>query len=86
MKKIPMRRCVATNESYPKKDLLRIVRTPEGQVEVDSSGRKNGKGAYIVKNEKALAILKKRKILQSKFQVEIDDSIYEEIGKVISGE
>lgn len=46
-KKIPMRRCVATHEQLPKKELLRIVRTPEGNLEVDVTGRANGRGAYL---------------------------------------
>ena len=45
MRKIPMRRCVATSESLPKKELLRIVRTPQGEVTIDESGRQNGRGA-----------------------------------------
>ena len=50
VKKIPMRTCVVTKENLPKKELLRIVRTPEGTVEVDESGKKNGRGAYIKKD------------------------------------
>ena len=47
MKKIPMRKCVATNESLPKKELIRIVRTPEGTIEIDETGKRNGRGAYL---------------------------------------
>ena len=61
MKKTPMRRCLATNESFPKKDLLRIVRTPEGEVKVDLSGKLNGKGAYISKAWKHSSLPKRRK-------------------------
>ena len=61
MKKIPMRRCLATNESFPKKELLRIVRTPEGEVKVDQTGKLNGKGAYISRSKEALEIARKRK-------------------------
>ena len=61
MKKVPMRRCLATQESFPKKDLLRIVRTPEGEVKVDVTGKLNGKGAYISKSMDALNIAKKKK-------------------------
>ena len=50
MKKIPMRSCVITGEKLPKKDLIRVVRTPEGTVVVDESGRVNGKGAYLKKD------------------------------------
>ena len=46
-KKVPMRMCVACREMQPKKDLLRIVRTPEGAIEIDRSGRMNGRGAYL---------------------------------------
>ena len=47
VKKIPLRTCVITREKLPKKDLLRIVRTPEGEVLVDETGKMNGRGAYI---------------------------------------
>ena len=62
MKKIPMRRCLATNESFPKKELLRIVRTPEGNVVVDVTGKANGKGAYISKSMEALELARKKKV------------------------
>ena len=54
-----MRRCVATNESLPKKELLRIVKTPEGTVEVDITGKRNGRGAYLKKSIEALEVAKK---------------------------
>ncbi len=80
-----MRRCLATNESFPKKDLLRIVRTPEGEVKVDLSGKLNGKGAYISKSMEALELAKKKKVLNRALEVEIPQEIYEEIEKVING-
>ncbi len=61
MKKIPMRRCLATGQSFPKKEMLRIVRTPEGEVVVDESGKRNGKGAYLSKTAEALQIVRKKK-------------------------
>ncbi len=85
MKKIPMRRCLATNESFPKKDLLRIVRTPEGEVKVDLTGKLNGKGAYLSKTAEALSLAKKKKVLNRALETEIPDSLYEEIEKVING-
>ncbi len=85
MKKIPMRRCLATNESFPKKELLRIVRTPEGEVKVDLSGKLNGKGAYISKSNEALEIAKTRKVLDRALDVKVPDEIYEEIAKLING-
>ena len=85
MKKIPMRKCLATNESFAKKDLLRIVRTPEGEVKVDVTGKLNGKGAYISKSITALELAKKNKVLNRALEVDIADSIYDEIERTING-
>lgn len=85
MKKIPMRRCLATNESFPKKEMLRIVRTPEGIVKVDETGKLNGKGAYLSKSNEALKIVKERKLLDKALEVKVNDDIYEEINKIING-
>lgn len=85
MKKIPMRRCLATNESFPKKELLRIVRTPEGEVKVDTTGKLNGKGAYLSKSNEALEIARKKNLLNKALEVDIPDEIYEDIAKIING-
>lgn len=85
MKKIPMRRCLATNESFPKKELLRIVRTPEKEVKVDLTGKLNGKGAYISKSQKALDIARNKKVLSRALEIEIPDEVYEEIERIING-
>ena len=85
MKKIPMRRCLATNESFPKKELLRIVRTPEGEVKVDLTGKMNGKGAYISRSREALEIAKKKKVLARALETEIPEAVYEQIAQVIDG-
>lgn len=83
MKKIPMRRCVATNESLPKKELLRIVRTPEGTVEIDVTGKRNGRGAYLKKSMEALEIAKKRKSLSRSLECEISEEVYASIAAYI---
>ena len=85
MKKIPMRRCLATNQSFPKKEMLRIVRTPEGEVKVDVTGKLNGKGAYISKTAEALEIARKKKVLNRALETEIPESVYEEIERIING-
>ena len=85
MKKIPMRKCVATGEQCPKKELLRIVRTPEGTVCVDTTGKANGRGAYLKKSEEALAQAKKKNVLARALECEISEEVYEEIRKVIAG-
>lgn len=76
MKKIPMRRCVATMESLPKKELIRIVRTPQGIVEIDETGKKNGRGAYLKRSVEAVEIAKKRKALARSLECEIPEELY----------
>ena len=85
MKKIPMRKCLATNQSFAKKDLLRIVRTPQGEVQVDITGKLNGKGAYISKSQEALKLAKQNKVLNKALEVDIPDSLYDEIERIING-
>lgn len=85
MKKIPMRKCLASGESVPKKDLLRIVRTPDGEVKVDTTGKLNGKGAYLKKSLEALEIAKKKNLLSRALEVNVDEEVYREIEKVING-
>ncbi|MBR4462656.1 MAG: YlxR family protein [Erysipelotrichaceae bacterium] len=85
MKKVPMRRCLATNESFPKKELLRIVRTPEGEVKVDETGKMNGKGAYISRSPEALALAKKKKVLNRALEVDIPEEIYDKLDRIING-
>lgn len=80
-----MRKCLASGESVPKKDLLRIVRTPEGKVKVDTTGKLNGKGAYLKKSLEALEIAKKKNLLSRALEVNVDEEVYKEIEKVING-
>ena len=68
-KKIPLRTCVVTNEKLPKKDLLRIVRTPEGNIIPDISGKANGRGAYIKADLEVLEKAKKNKTLERHLEV-----------------
>ena len=82
-KKIPMRRCVATFESLPKKELLRIVRSPEGELKVDPTGRANGHGAYLKKDVEAVELAKKKGSLKRALETDIPDEFYEEIKKYI---
>jgi len=85
MKKIPMRKCLATNNSFPKNELIRIVRTPEGEIKVDLTGKLNGKGAYISKDIKALEILKKKNLLKNALGVDVNEDVYKELEKIING-
>ena len=83
VKKIPLRTCVVTREKLPKKDLLRIVRTPEGVVVADESGKMNGRGAYIKKDVSVLEQEKKKKILERHLECTIEESVYEDIREKI---
>ena len=83
VKKIPMRTCVVTNERFPKNELLRIVRTPEGKVVADLTGKLNGHGAYIKKDEETLNKAIKTKALEKHLECSIDNDTYEEIRKII---
>ncbi|MEH7388700.1 RNase P modulator RnpM [Bacillus sp. JJ1474] len=85
-KKVPLRKCVATGEMRPKKELVRIVRSKEGEVSVDPTGKKSGRGAYLSKEEEAVKLAKKKNILASHLDVSIDDSIYEELLELIEKE
>lgn len=81
MKKIPMRRCVATGEQCPKKELIRIVKTKENEIFIDDSGKKNGRGAYLKKSKEAIELAKKKGVLNRSLDIEIPDEIYEELLK-----
>lgn len=81
-KKIPMRKCVITNERFPKKELIRIVRTPENVVEIDLTGRKNGRGAYLSNQKEVILLAQKKKTLAKVLEVEIPNEIYEELLKL----
>lgn len=79
IKKIPTRSCVVTREKYPKQELIRVVRTPEGNVIVDQTGKANGRGAYLKKDLVVIEKAKKNKILNRHLEVEVDDAIFEQL-------
>ena len=78
-KKIPMRSCVVTREKLPKMELIRVVRTPEGNVIIDETGKSNGRGAYLKKDASVFEKAKKSKILNKVLEVEVPDSIFDEL-------
>jgi predicted RNA-binding protein YlxR (DUF448 family) len=83
MKKIPQRTCVITHEKFPKQELLRIVRTPEGKIKIDLTGKLNGHGAYIKKDKDVIEKAKKNKALDRYLETEISSNIYEEMLKTL---
>lgn len=82
MKKIPMRTCVVTKEKCEKRDLLRIVRTKDGEVLVDPTGKANGRGAYLKKEIEVIKQAQNSKILERILEVEIPSWVYEEAIKL----
>lgn len=81
-KKIPMRSCVVTREKLPKRELIRVV-IFEGNVSVDETGKKNGKGYYIKKDRAVLEKARKTRILDKLLGMEVPDNIYDEISSLI---
>ena len=84
MKKIPMRTCAVSGEKLQKKELIRVVRDKEGNVSVDPTGKANGRGVYLKGDIEIIEKAKKSKILNRKLEVEIPDSIYDELKEVVS--
>lgn len=78
VKKIPMRMCIVTREKYPKKELLRIVKFND-EVKPDITGKLNGKGCYLKKDSEVIEKARKNKLLNRVFEMEIEDSLYDEI-------
>lgn len=78
-KKIPMRMCTGCSEMKPKKELVRVVKTPEGEICVDLSGRKNGRGAYICKNLECLKKARKTKRIERAFECQISEEVYDRL-------
>lgn len=86
VKKVPMRKCVVTGERMEKKSLQRIVKTPEGIVKVDLTGKANGRGAYVSKNKDVILKAQKSKVLERHLEVQIPDEIYQELLRLVDHE
>lgn len=78
-KKVPMRKCVITGEMKPKKELIRIVRSKEGIVSIDPTGKQSGRGAYLSVNKDAILLAKQKDIISSLFKVKIEETIYDDL-------
>ena len=80
-KKIPMRMCSGCGEMKPKRELVRVVKSPQGEISMDVTGRKAGRGAYICKNPDCLAKAKKAKRFERSFSMQIPDEVYDKLYK-----
>ncbi len=77
VKKIPVRQCLGCNEHKPKAELIRVVRSPEGDISLDTRGKKSGRGAYICHNVKCLNKARKSKRIERALECEIPEEIYD---------
>ena len=76
-KKIPMRKCLGCNEMKPKKELIRAVKSPDGEISIDLTGKKSGRGAYICPDKACLRKARKGKRLEKALETVIPDSVYD---------
>lgn len=85
-KKIPMRMCLGCNEMKPKRELIRVVKSNEGEISLDLTGKKNGRGAYICKSLACFKLARKARRFEKSFQCKIDDSVYDAMEGELDGE
>lgn len=79
MKKVPLRKCLVSNTTYPKAELFRVVKTPDGDVVLDITGKLNGRGAYIHQDKESVEKAKKTKCLERALEAEIPDKVFEKM-------
>ena len=78
-KKVPMRKCVVTNTQHPKMEMFRVVRTPENEVAVDTTGKLRGHGVYVSKDKVNIENARKRHVLDRFLEVKVPDEIYDQL-------
>ena len=85
MKKIPQRTCIGCNSKKDKKELIRVVKNKDGEISIDLTGKKDGRGIYLCKSEECLNKAIKNKRISRTFEMEIDQNIYENLREFING-
>ncbi|MBR5712513.1 MAG: YlxR family protein [Lachnospiraceae bacterium] len=85
-KNIPLRRCNGCGEMKPKKELIRVILTPEGAIELDVTGKKNGRGAYICRNSACFDAARKTKAISRSLHVDVPEEVYDRLRKEIGDE
>ena len=86
MKKTPMRQCMGCNEHKPKIELLRVVKTPEGEITLDFTGKKNGRGAYLCRDIKCLKKARKTGRIDRVLECEIGENVYNAMEEALTAE
>ena len=82
-RKVPLRKCVVTNTQHPKMEMFRIVRTPENEVFIDTTGKLRGRGVYVSKNKEAIANARKRQLLDRFLEIKVPDEIYDKLVELL---
>ena len=80
-KKVPMRQCVGCGEMKSKKEMMRVLKTAEGEIVLDVTGKKNGRGAYLCQTEECLKKARKTKGIERSFKMPVDKAVYEKLEK-----
>lgn len=80
-RKVPLRQCIGCGARKEKKELVRIIKVPEGDILTDTSGKKNGRGAYICNSVSCLVAARKKHALDRAFKAAVPDSVFDEIEK-----
>ena len=78
-KKIPLRQCLGCNEHKPKKEMLRVLRTPEGEIVLDFTGKRSGRGAYICYDSKCLKKARRSRRIETNLEIDIPEEIYDKM-------
>lgn len=84
IKKIPMRTCIACREEKPKKEMLRVVKNAAGEIRLDFSGKLPGRGAYVCGNGDCIRKLRKYRLLNKAFSMQVDEEVYDAIEEEFS--
>lgn len=85
VKKIPTRRCTGCGEHFPKNTLIRVLRTPEGEVILDLTGKKSGRGAYICKNVTCFKKARKARRIETSLECQISEELYNRMEEELDG-
>lgn len=80
-KKIPLRQCIGCGEMKGKKEMMRVLKTPEDEILLDATGKKNGRGAYLCKEKECLLKARKNKGLERSFKMKIPNEVYDNLEK-----
>lgn len=85
VRKVPQRKCVGCQGMFAKRELIRVVLTPDGDIHIDTTGKQNGRGAYLCANPDCLKQARKRKSLERALKVSIPDPLYDELEQRMEG-